>query len=94
MVYAIPRILSLQAICFWCNDYAKWGHTINLNHFDHTKIVRYNKIVRVEDLQKESYTEFETPTKLTANADWENWEILMINYLESQRSLEGVPFSR
>ena len=51
------------------------------------------QIVRVEDLKKETESDISLPEKLTTSTVWEDWELLIINYLESKDSIENIPLS-
>jgi hypothetical protein len=91
--YGDPRVKSLQAFAFWATDMHRRGLPLDLNTFDAAMLVTYKEMVRVERAKKDIDTKVPLPDVLDNKTDWENWELSLINHLQSKNGIDNIPLS-
>ena len=91
--YGDPRIRNLQAFAFWATDMHRRGSVADLASFDANMLLDYKEMVRVERAKKASDTTVPLPSELDSKADWEDWELALLNHLQSKGGINGIPLS-
>lgn len=90
--FGVIAVKRLQALGFWVNDLIKRGQPIDPNAF--TDQVMRDMIVEAKTNHQESKakSEVEMPEKFKYEK-WETWEETVVNYLNSQKGISGLPLS-
>ena len=88
-----PRVKSLQAFAFWATDMHRRGLPLNLEDFDAAMLVAYKEMVRVERAKRDLDAKVPLPEVLDNKADWEHWELSLMNHLQSKNGIDNIPLS-
>ena len=88
--WGIPAIKCFQALSFWITDSHRRGIAITPIDFTAAVLDEYLELVRVDMQTDETEDKTEAPGSLKYSK-WEDWNILFINYLMAQKSVDGIP---
>ena len=88
--WGIPATKCFQALSFWITDSHRRNIQINPADFTQNILDEYLELVRVNLQTDESDDKIELPSSLK-DSKWEDWNILLTNYLMAQASVDGIP---
>ena len=88
--WGLPKVKNLQALAYWVTDSFRRGLQIVPPDFTPQVLESYKELVRVEGDPKKSDTDTELPPVLKDHK-WEEWCILLQNYLMSKTGINSIP---